>query len=381
MLYGLTMTSDDRPLVVVLFGGQSGEHQVSAATAGGILRAIDDTKWRTLAVGIAPTGEWVPQPNNPDNYALGSSEGYTVRVGDKRVAFLPGSPDLVSFSVDAGGRVVPSSIETLGAVDIVFPVLHGPFGEDGTVQGLFEMSHVRYVGCGVTSSAICQDKYLTKTVLEQAGIDVGEWVSFTRRQWEENEGDLTERISALGYPIFVKPCRAGSSLGISKVADEGGLRAAVLEAQRHDPRIIVEAASTGREVECGVLARADGTVQTSIVGEIKVLENDFYDYKTKYFAPDAAVLECPADLPGSVVAQIQDVSRKAFAALEGEGISRVDFFYDDKTGRLVLNEVNTMPGFTPFSMYPVAFQETGVSYKELVSALLEEAAARPLGLR
>lgn len=376
------MTNDTRPLVVVLFGGQSGEHQISCATAGGVLRAIDDKKWRTLAVGIAPTGEWVPMSTRPHEYDLGDSEGYTVPVGASRVALLPGSPTLVEYEVDERGVTVPGTNREVGHVDVVFPLLHGPFGEDGTVQGLFELSGARYVGCGVAASAVAQDKYLAKTVLGAAGIDVGEWVSFTKKEWDRSRDSIRSEISALGYPVFVKPTRAGSSLGITQVVDEAGLEGAIEEAAQHDPRVIVEAGVSGREVECGVLGRANGTVLASQIGEIKVVdESGFYDYEAKYFDANGVVLECPADVPENVKTRIQALATKAFAALEGEGISRVDFFYSPEEDRITLNEVNTMPGFTPFSMYPVMFAESGIDYPTLVDELLSEALARPLGLR
>lgn len=380
---GVQETADplNRPLVALLFGGRSGEHQISCATAGGVLRAIDKRRWRVQPIGITPQGEWVPLPDDPQEYDLADDSGYTVTAGSRRVAFLPGSPRLIEYEVDEGGVPVGASLAQVGDVDVVFPLLHGPYGEDGTVQGLLELSGVRYVGCGVASSAVCQDKHLTKTVLKAAGIDVGEWVSFTQRQWDRDQWALRGRIEKMGYPVFVKPCRAGSSLGVSRVMGPDGLEVAVKEAQQHDPRVIVEKAAVGREVECGVLTMPDGQIATSAIGEITVLGEQFYDYQTKYFDPDAAALECPADIDFDVADRIREVAARAFEAVEGEGISRVDFFYDDRSGALVLNEVNTMPGFTPFSMYPTMFREAGLAYVELVQALLEEAAARPEGLR
>lgn len=376
------MTKDTRPLVVVLFGGQSGEHQISCATAGGVLRAVDPKKWRTLAVGIAPTGEWVPMSTQPHEYDLGASEGYTVPVGDKRVAMLPGTPTLIQYEVDEKGSLTPGTMVELGEMDVVFPLLHGPFGEDGTAQGLFEMSAVRYVGCGVAASAVAQDKYLAKTVLAAAGIDVGEWVSFTKREWDEDEKTIRSKIASLEYPVFVKPTRAGSSLGITQVKQPEDLQAAVEEASQHDPRLIVERAVKGRELECGILGKADGTILASKIGEIKVVgDAGFYDYESKYFDEGSVILDCPARVADTTSKRLQGLARRAFAALEGEGISRVDFFHDEEGDRIILNEVNTMPGFTPFSMYPAMFAAAGIDYPTLVDELLEEAMARPIGLR
>ena len=344
------------PTVVLLFGGQSGEHQISCATAGGVLRVVDPQEWNVIPVGITPSGRWVPMPWDPEIYDLTDGGGYVVPEGPTRVTFTPGSSLLTQFEVDEGDMPIPGSLEVLGEADVVFPLLHGPFGEDGTVQGLLELSKVRYVGCGVASSAVCQDKHLTKTVLAGAGIDVGSWVTFTKREWDSDQETIEAQIGELGFPVFVKPCRAGSSLGVSRVMSPESLTEAVEGAQEHDPRVIVEAAVSGREVECGVLVTADGELHTSAIGEIKVLGDDFYDYETKYFDAEGVALECPANLPGAVVERIKATAARAFEALEGEGISRIDFFYDDATDRLVLNEVNTMPGFTPFSMYPVMFQ-------------------------
>ncbi len=375
------MTDSQRPLVVVLFGGTSGEHQISCATAGGVLASINEEVWQTFAVGISPEGLWVPMPNDPSAYALSDSGGYTVEAGDLRVAILPGTKTLIQYEVDEAGAMIVATVTTIGEIDVVFPLLHGPFGEDGTLQGLLEMSGIRYVGCGVASSAVCQDKYLTKTVLGAAGIDVGEWTTFTRVDWQGDATSCRERIGKLGYPVFVKPTRAGSSLGISKVDGPDELDAAVEEAMRHDPRVIVEAASPGREVECGVLGTADGSLTASAIGEIRVLTEEFYDYESKYFDPNAVALDCPADLPEGVARRIQETALVAFEAVEGEGISRIDFFYNEETGRLILNEINTLPGFTPASLYPTMFGAVGITYPQLVHALIEEAAARPEGLR
>lgn len=345
------------------------------------MAAINREKWDPYAVGITPDGKWVPMPTDPHEYGLSEQGGYTVQAGSSRVAFFPGSTRLFQYEVDERDEVVERSMRSVGNISVVFPLLHGPYGEDGTVQGLLELSGVPYVGCGVASSAVCQDKYLTKSVLESAGIDVGKWVSFTAKQWGADQEKYEDEVAALGYPLFVKPCRAGSSLGVSRVDAPGALVPAIEEAQRHDPRIIVEAASAGREVECGVLGLADGAVLASSVGEIRVLGEQFYDYESKYFAPGAVQLDCPADLPEGVADRIREVALRAFAVVEGEGISRVDFFYDEGEGRLILNEINTLPGFTPASLYPVMFGDVGYSYPQLVDALIEEAAARPAGLR
>ena len=269
----------------------------------------------------------------------------------------------------------------LGRVDIVLPLLHGPYGEDGTIQGLLEMAEVRYVGCGVASSAVSMDKHLTKVVLAGAGIDVGRWELITPLQWEADQGACLERAAALGFPVFVKPCRAGSSVGISKVESREGLAVAVKEAQNHDPRVIVEAGVVGREVECGVLGgRSDWRSATAPLGEIEVPDGEFYDYEHKY-VDDVVGLVCPAEVAPAYEERVRETALRAFDALECEGLARVDFFLDEDSGTVLVNEVNTMPGFTPISMFPQMWAAAGVDYPSLIDALLEEAAARTVGLR
>jgi len=272
-------------------------------------------------------------------------------------------------------------VEDLGHVDIVFPLLHGPYGEDGTIQGLFEMAGVRYVGCGVTSSAVSMDKHLTKTVLAAAGIDVGHWELVTARQWDADATACMDRIERLGFPVFVKPCRAGSSVGISRVTCREDLPVAIKEAANHDPRIIVEASISGREVECGVLgSRSDWRSGTAPLGEIVIPEGEFYDYEHKY-VDDVVGLSCPADVTPEYADRIRETAWRAFDALECEGLARVDFFLDEASDTVIINEVNTMPGFTPISMYPQMWAAAGLSYPDLLTELLTEAAQRPLGLR
>lgn len=374
-----------RPRVLVVFGGRSGEHEISCATAAGILRAVDRTRWDVVPIGITKEGEWVRVPDDPSLFELRDGHGQSVHAGGTRVTLTEGGAHLLEISFDQGadGELgLATGVTDLGAVDVVFPLLHGPYGEDGTIQGLFEMADVRYVGCGVTSSAVSMDKHLTKTVLHEAGIDVGRWELITPREWETDPAGVAERVAQLGWPVFVKPCRAGSSIGISRAESPEQLAVAVKEARNHDPRVIVEAMLTGREVECGVLAGQAGQApRPAPLGEIVVEPGAFYDYDAKYIDTEAVGLVCPADVGADDAALIQDTAVRAFEALECEGLARVDFFYDGPTHRVVVNEVNTMPGFTPFSMYPQMWAQAGVTYPDLVDALLEEALSRDLGLR
>lgn len=378
------MTDFERPRVLIVFGGRSSEHEVSCATAAGILRAIDRDKWDVVPLGITKDGQWVPASDDPALLEFKDGKGQSVEAGATRVALTPGGGSLVELSYDGdpadpGACVVGA--RDLGRVDIVLPLLHGPYGEDGTIQGLLEMAEVRYVGCGVASSAVSMDKHLTKVVLAGAGIDVGRWELITPLQWEADQGACLERAAALGFPVFVKPCRAGSSVGISKVESREGLAVAVKEAQNHDPRVIVEAGVVGREVECGVLGgRSDWRSATAPLGEIEVPDGEFYDYEHKY-VDDVVGLVCPAEVAPAYEERVRETALRAFDALECEGLARVDFFLDEDSGTVLVNEVNTMPGFTPISMFPQMWAAAGVDYPSLIDALLEEAAARTVGLR
>ena len=368
------MTDFERPRVLIVFGGRSSEHEVSCATAAGILRAIDRDKWDVVPLGITKDGQWVPASDDPVLLEFKDGKGQSVEAGATRVALTPGGGSLVELSYDGdpadpGARVVGA--RDLGRVDIVLPLLHGPYGEDGTIQGLLEMAEVRYVGCGVASSAVSMDKHLTKVVLAGAGIDVGRWELITPLQWEADQGACLERAAALGFPVFVKPCRAGSSVGISKVESREGLAVAVKEAQNHDPRVIVEAGVVGREVECGVLGgRSDWRSATAPLGEIEVPEGEFYDYEHKY-VDDVVGLVCPAKVAPAYEERVRETALRAFDALECEGLARVDFFLDEDSGTVLVNEVNTMPGFTPISMFPQMWAAAGVDYPSLIDALLE----------
>ena len=364
-----------RPRVMVIFGGRSSEHQISCATAASIMRAINTDRWDAIFVGITQSGQWRLMPSNPQRFEM--LDGHLQSVPDDEgipVALTPGNGHLVAFEVD--GAV------DLGAVDVVFPLLHGPFGEDGTIQGLLEMAGVRYVGCGVAASALSMDKHLTKTVLHAAGIEVGRWELITREQWNRDPAQCSARVEALGFPVFVKPCRAGSSIGISKVHSLHELPAAVELAIHHDPRIMVEGLLTGREVECGVLDTPDGP-QAAPISEIVLPESQdgFYDFAAKYVDTDVIGLECPADLDEAAAHTIQSIAVRAFEALECEGLARVDFFFDPQSGQATVNEVNTMPGFTPISMYPRGWDVAGLAYPDLVDTLLRQALTRGLGLR
>jgi D-alanine-D-alanine ligase len=364
--------------VLVLFGGRSGEHTISCATAGGVLAAIDRDRYDVLAVGITREGHWVLAEDDPKRWQIEPDRLPEVEDTRAHVLLPQGVRDRDVQVIEAGQ--VPRA---LGEVDVVFPLLHGPFGEDGTVQGLLELADVRYVGAGVLASAVGMDKHMMKVVLAGHGLPVGDFRVIRPGAFEADPESVLAALAPLGLPVFVKPARAGSSLGISRVDDLADLPAALATAARVDPKIVVEAAVVGREVECGVLGgRGGAPARASLPGEIVVTDprHRFYDYEAKYFDAAGVSLACPADLPAEQVAAVQDVAVRAFDAIGCEGIARVDVFVT-ADGQVVVNEVNTMPGFTAYSMYPMLWQASGLTYPELVDELLTLALERPTGLR
>ena len=366
-----------RPRVAVVFGGRSEEHAISCATAASVLRAIDRERYDVVPIGITRDGHWVQVADDPA----------ALEIRDGRLPSVPETGDQVIVPLGGLDQVLrvqrPGEVpRALGEVDVVFPVLHGPFGEDGTIQGLLEMADIRYVGCGVLASAAMMDKHVMKVIFAAAGLPVGPYTVITDAQWRRDPAVCLDAVASLPFPVFVKPARAGSSVGISKVSDPAGVQAAVEEARRHDPKVVVEAGILGREVECGVLqGRGSEGPRVSQIGEITVVGgHEFYDFEAKYLDADNVRLSCPADLPDQDRKEVQRIAALAFEAAGCEGLARVDCFYTDK-GEVIINEINTMPGFTPWSMYPQVWGASGMSYPELVHELIELALARPLGLR
>ncbi|WP_031518950.1 D-alanine--D-alanine ligase family protein [Streptomyces sp. NRRL F-5123] len=369
-----------KPRVAVVFGGRSSEHGVSVVTAASLLRAIDRSKYDVLPIGITGEGRWALTADEPDRMAIADRTMPTVeQVTDHEGAVvLPVDPANREVVYTEAGAVP----KALGEVDVVFPLLHGPYGEDGTLQGLLELSGVPYVGAGVLSSAIGMDKEYMKRIFTSFGLAVGPYTVIRPRDWERDRGAARDRVLAFaaehGWPLFVKPARGGSSFGISKVDGPEGLDAAIAEARRHDPKVVVEALVRGREIECGVLEFEDGP-RASVPAEIPpVTEHAFYDFEAKYI--DSAEGVVPAPLTPEQTAQVQRLAVAAFEAASCEGLVRADFFLAED-GEFVINEINTMPGFTPISMYPRMWQESGVEYPELVDRLIEAALRRSTGLR
>jgi D-alanine-D-alanine ligase len=368
-----------RPRVAVVFGGRSGEHAISCMTAASVMRALAQSGYEIVPVGITMAGRWVLAAAEPERWEL--TDGRLPEVGDDEgpTVLVPLEAGVRALTVLEPGQVP----RALGEVDVVFPLLHGPFGEDGTLQGLLELADVRYVGSGVLASAAGMDKHVMKLLLAAQGIPVADHVLVPARRWERDPESVRADVEELGYPVFVKPARAGSSLGITRVKGPADLDAAIETARRHDPRVVVEAAVEGREVECSVLESIDGgTPATSLPGEIQVgAAHEFYDFEAKYLAgEEGARLVCPAELPDAVVRRVRDLAARAFEALGCEGLARVDFFVRPD-GEVLVNEINTMPGFTPSSMYPLMWEATGLPYPALVDRLVTLALRRRTGLR
>jgi D-alanine-D-alanine ligase len=372
------MNQSGKPRVAVVFGGRSSEHAISCVTAGSVLEAIDRDAYEVVPIGIATDGRWVLESGDPERLRIeGPDRLPSVDADGASVALerVEKGTDLVVTEPSEPPR-------TLGEVDVVFPLLHGPFGEDGTIQGMLEMAGVRYVGAGVLASAVSMDKAYMKVVLTAAGLPVMPSITLHAREWARDPAAIRARAGELGYPLFVKPARGGSSIGIAKAHDASELDEAIAGALVHDPKVLVEVSAEGaREVECGVLQSPDGTAETSVPAEIRVTgDHEFYDFEAKYLPEEATELDVPADLPEPVATELRALAARAFEAVDCEGLARVDFFVMPD-GSLVVNELNTMPGFTPLSMFPRMWAASGVDYPTLVDRLIRLALARDTGLR
>ncbi|MBI3687019.1 MAG: D-alanine--D-alanine ligase [Actinobacteria bacterium] len=360
--------------VAVVFGGRSTEHAISCVSAGSVLAALDRDRYEVVPVGITLDGRWVLAGADPAALTIRDRELPSVERSAPGATsiVLPGDPTAGGLRV-LGAGTAPAE---LGDVDVVFPVLHGAYGEDGTIQGLLELAGVPYVGAGVLGSAVAMDKEFTKKLLAAEGLPVADCVVLRPGQ-ELSPAD----VERLGLPVFVKPARAGSSIGITKVKDAAELPEAIAHAREVDPKVLIEAAVIGREVECGVLeSLTGGTPETSVPAEIRVVAgHDWYDFEAKYL-DDVCEFDLPARLPEVVTTRLREMAARAFTALDLAGLARVDFFVGDD-GTLTINEVNTMPGFTPISMFPRMWAATGLDYPALVDRLVRLALRRGTGLR
>jgi D-alanine-D-alanine ligase len=361
----LGKTLSKKLAVGVIFGGRSGEHEVSLRSAESIINALDRDKYEVIPIAITKQGKWLASSE-----ATNLLPNAVIRNADQRVAIFgdPTERGLARFSSEGGdGR--------RDRIDVVFPVLHGTYGEDGTIQGLLEMADVPYVGCGVLASAAGMDKVVMKRLFREAGLPIVEFTHFLRAQWEAGQRKVEERVVAeIGFPCFVKPANLGSSVGISKAVDAESLGAAIALAAKYDRKIIVERGVDAREIEVSVLGN-DGAI-ASLPGEIVPQTAEFYDYKAKYIDDNGARLVIPAELSSELIAEIQRLAIRAFQAIDGAGLARVDFFLEHGTRRLIVNEINTLPGFTSISMYPKLWEASGLGYSQLIDRLIELAFER-----
>ena len=368
--------------IVVLYGGKADEHPISCISTAGVLKAMDTERFEPIPVGITKSGQWIVNGEDPRGWDLSGDALPEVKVTAQS------RPVLLDVSRGCDGFLVGGdTVESLGHIDAVLPVLHGPYGEDGTIQGLLEMMNVPYVGCGVLASASCMDKHYTKVLLNAAGIATAPGVTLDARSFDASDGFASDaaaimaevEAAGLRYPLFVKPSRAGSSFGVTKVEREGDaaeLAAAVFEASHHDWRVLIEQGIDAREIECAVLCAKPGDEpKASWPGEI-VLDrredggDQFYDFDSKYMDSSASHVEVPANLPEETLQRVRETAIKAFKAVDGMGLSRVDSFVT-ADGTIMINEINTMPGFTPISMYPKAWEATGLNYTDLITTLIE----------
>jgi len=368
--------------VAVVFGGRSTEHAVSCASAGLILSAIDPERYEVLPIGITTDGRWVLTSGDPARLALSGAtlpSVESVRQGGAEIIPRTGPGGLVEVQVSSPGSVP----RDLGSVDVVLPLLHGAYGEDGTLQGLLEMTGTRYAGAGVFASAAGMDKEYMKLILAAQGLPVGPYVVVHDRDWRNpaERKRVLDEIADLGWPVFVKPARGGSSIGITRVTAPDDLEDAIEAAREHDPKVLAEAAIDGIEVECAVLESVDGgPPEASVPGQVLVdAGSAFYDFEAKYMA-SAETMRIPAPVPPEAAAEIRRLACAAFDAISCEGLARVDFFYT-AAGKVLVNEINTMPGMTPASGFPMMWAASGLPLPELVDRIIATALRKRPGLR
>jgi len=344
--------------VAIIAGGRSSEHPISCISASGVLAAIDRSKFEPILFGITQSGTWIDMRQS--DFERGSDGlSYVPEGGEKLIVDIHGIKD--SKGSDLG-------------IDIAFPLLHGAYGEDGTIQGLFEMAGIAYVGSGVLASAVAMDKSFAKPIYADFGLKVADGITVHRDNWNKSKDLEIAKIRALGFPIFIKPARSGSSRGTSKVKDESEISAALDDAFNYDPRVLVEAAVVGREIECAVL-EIDSVATASVLGEVRVHPpHEFYDFEAKYL-DGSTTFDIPANLAEPIASVISQAAITAFEALGCEGLARVDFFLSEDN-QIIINELNTMPGFTPTSVFPALWEKTGRSYSQIITILLDSALSR-----
>ena len=352
--------------VGIIFGGRSGEHEVSYCSATSIMKAINKDKYTVVPIGITKEGRWI----SPEETAQALQSG---RIEGESTVILLNNPSYNNLiRIDNNQKLKKDTSE--GKLDVIFPVLHGPYGEDGTVQGLLELADIPYVGAGVTASAISMDKELMKTIFKQKGLPVVKWLTIKRKDWYKSKEEILSLIqNSFEYPLFIKPTNLGSSVGITKVHKAKELEKAIDLASSYDRKILVEQGLEGvKEIECSILGNDEP--RASVVGEVKPA-GEFYDYDSKYI-DEATQLIVPADLPEEVSRKVQEIALRAFKAIDAAGMARVDFFVTKKENKIYLNEINTIPGFTSVSMYPRMWESSGISYTDLIDRLIQLALER-----
>ena len=352
--------------VGIIFGGRSGEHEVSFCSASSIIKAIDKDKYTVVPIGITKEGRWISPQDSVSALQSGKIKGKST------VILLNDPSGSALVRIDNNQRLDKSS--TLEKLDIIFPVLHGPYGEDGTVQGLLELADIPYVGAGVTASAISMDKDLMKTIFKQKDLPILKWMTIKRKEWQKDKEKILSLVQDdFEYPLFVKPTNLGSSVGITKVHKKEELEKAIDLASSYDRKILIEKGlEEVREVECSVLGNDEP--QVSVVGEVKPA-GEFYDYDSKYTDKETQLI-VPADLPDGVSRKVQEIALRAFKAVDAAGMARVDFFVSRKENKIYLSEINTIPGFTSVSMYPRLWEANGITYSELIDRLIQLALER-----
>jgi len=377
------MAAERKIRVAVVFGGRSAEHAVSCASAGLVLRAIDRERYDVVPVGIARDGRWVLAADDPARLALTTGSTPSVdAVATPGVSVTPASAPGGGALVFSGPAAATASLASLGEVDVVLPLLHGAYGEDGTIQGLFEMAGIRYAGAGVLASAAGMDKEYMKLLFAARGLPIGPYVVVRDKDWGSSalspeRKRVLDEVAELGWPVFVKPARGGSSIGTSRVDSADGLEAAVEGARRYDTKVLVEAAIPGDEVECAVLEGVNGGApEASVPGMIVVDPSaTWYDFEAKYLDAGSS-MAIPAPIPAEAASRLQALACAAFDAIGCEGLARADFFYTP-SGEVILNEINTMPGMTPSSGFPLMWAATGVPLVELIDRIITTALAKP----
>lgn len=360
------METKNKIRVALLFGGKSGEHEVSLLSARSVMKAIDPQKYEVLPIRIHKSGEW--SIDEASLQLLNERSGKNVELPSSTLNY-----QVMNLKQDIGEIIQPFPSLLNSEIDVIFPLLHGPNGEDGTIQGLLQLAGKAYVGAGVLASAVGMDKVMMKRVFAEAGLPQGDFVGYLRSEIEQRLDEVVDEIEQrFGFPCFVKPANLGSSVGISKARNRGQLVEALQLACRYDRKIVIEQFINAREIEIAVLGNDNPIV--SVIGEI-VTSHEFYDYTAKY-TDGKSELIIPAVVEAETVTKIETLAKKAFAAIDGAGLARVDFFLEKETGEVYINEINTMPGFTIYSMYPLLWQHTGLSYTELIDRLIQLALQR-----